>query len=261
MELLRGMRTVWQRARRHGRDAAARPRAGGAGDVIVRGSSDRCPSPVLLLQGFLSTRRSLEVLERRLRRDGHCVFSLELGGLAGRFNTRRIDELASLVQDEVENLYARHPDMGALTVIGHSEGGLIAVYWVKRLEGHRRVRAVLTLGTPHRGTPLAWPLLPLAPLAPSILQMTPQSGLIRALDERAWPPEVSLTSLYSRQDRLVPYPRAMVDTRGQHQIRNVEVVGTHGDFLLKRGIYREMARAFRGLAGEAGLARAARAAA
>ncbi len=53
-----------------------------------------CPRPVLLLYGLLSTRRSCEVLERRLRRDGYGVFSIDLGGLAGAFNTRGIDESA-----------------------------------------------------------------------------------------------------------------------------------------------------------------------
>ncbi len=239
----RGLRRVWHRARRHrnptGQDLLA-------GDGIVRESGmGRSREPVLLLQGLLATRRSLEVLERRLRNDGYGVASLELGGLAGRFNTRRIDELAALVRDQVERLYARHPGMRPLTVIGHSEGGLVAAYWVQRLGGHRRTRTVLTLGTPHRGTPLAWALLPLAPLVPSIPQMTPGSELVRALGSGAWPAGVTLTSLYSRQDRVVPYPNALVDGRGQSRIRNVEVVGTHGDFLLKGGIYRERARPLR----------------
>ena len=36
------------------------------------------------------------------------------------------------------------------------KGGLIAAYYGKKLGGWRRTRAVVTLGTPHRGTPLAW---------------------------------------------------------------------------------------------------------
>ncbi len=258
----RELRKVWQRVRRRGRAPAGRVDPGLAGDGITGGTGfDGCRSPVLLLQGFLATRRSLDVLERRLRRDGYWVFSLDLGGLAGRFNTRRIDELAALVRAEVERIYAQHPELGPLTVIGHSKGGLIAAYWVKRLDGHRRVRAVLTMGTPHRGTPLAWTLLPLAPLVPSILQMTPRSTLIRGLGSRAWPVDVRLTSLYSRKDRLVPYPNALVDARGQPHVRNVEVVGTHGDFLVRGRIYREMVREIRAAAGEATLVPAPRVAA
>jgi hypothetical protein len=38
-----------------------------------------CPRPVLLLYGFMSTRRVFEVLEHRLRRDQFCVWSMNLG--------------------------------------------------------------------------------------------------------------------------------------------------------------------------------------
>ncbi len=203
-------------------------------------------SPVLLLQGFLATRRALGALEQRLRRDGFRVFSIELGGLVGRFNTRRIDELARIVRDEVERIYACHPGMPSLTVIGHSKGGLIAAWWVKRLDGWRRVRTVVTLGTPHRGTPLAWAALPLAWLAPSVLQMRPGSDFMRRLRQGAWPAHVQLLSVYSRRDRIVPYPTAVIDDERAAEARNVEVDAAHGDFLLKKRVYASILNALRG---------------
>jgi pimeloyl-ACP methyl ester carboxylesterase len=196
-------------------------------------------SPVLLLHGFLATRRSLDALEARLRRDGYRVFSVELGGLRGRFNTRRIDELARVVRDEVERIYAREPSLPALTVIGHSKGGLIASWWVKMLEGHRRVRTLVTLGTPHRGTPLAWAGMLLAWLAPSVLQMRPGSAFLRRLRADPWPAPVQVLSLYSRRDRVAPYPSAVLDAPPA-ATRNVEVDAAHGDFLVKPGIYRTL---------------------
>lgn len=196
-------------------------------------------APVLLLQGFLASRRSLQALERRLARDGFRVFSFELGGLAGRFNTRRIDELARVVRDEVERIYARHPGMPTLTVIGHSKGGLVAAWWVKRLDGHERVRTVITLGTPHRGTPIAWAGIPFGWLAPSVVQMRPGSAFLHRLHERAWPARVRLLSLYSRRDRIVPSHASIVDPgdAGDAEIRNVEVDAAHGDFLVDGRIY------------------------
>jgi hypothetical protein len=47
-----------------------------------------CPRPVLLLHGWFSARRTFDVLERRLRRDGYGVFSLDLGS-ASTPGTRR----------------------------------------------------------------------------------------------------------------------------------------------------------------------------
>ena len=83
--------------------------AAGLNRVEKRTDFARCERPVLLLYGFFSTRQTFDVLERRLRRDGYGVFSLNLGGLWPSFNTRGIDDLADLVRAKVERIYARNP--------------------------------------------------------------------------------------------------------------------------------------------------------
>ncbi len=197
-----------------------------------------CQRPVLLLYGFFSTRRTFEVLERRLRRDGYCVFSLNLGGLAKSFNTRGIDDLADYVRAKVERIYGRNPGMGPLTIIGHSKGGLIGAYYVKKLGGWRRTRALVTLGTPHHGTPAAYAALPLGIFAHSVWQMTPMSRLIRRLQHGAWPPGVRFTSLYSKRDRLAPFPSTLIETFDLPYLRNVEVEAHgHREFLYKKRVY------------------------
>ncbi|HVP65967.1 MAG TPA: permease [Anaeromyxobacteraceae bacterium] len=193
--------------------------------------------PVLLLNGLFSTGRTLRVLRRRLRRDGHHVFSVRPDGLAGRFNTGRVEVLARMVAARVEALYRLQPRLAPLTVVGHSKGGLVAAYWVKRLGGHRFVRTVVTLGTPHQGSPMAWLALPVAPLAPAILQLVSRSAFVRRLREGAWPAHVSLVSMFSRRDRLVPYPHALVDRDFDPQVRNIEVESSHAEFLVKRHVY------------------------
>lgn len=198
----------------------------------------RCRRPVLLLHGFFSTRRTLDVLERRLRRDGYCVFSLDLGGLRKTFNTRGIDDLAEHVRLKVERIYSRNPALGPLTIIGHSKGGLIGAYYVKKLGGWRRARALLTLGTPHHGTAAAYAAWPVGLLARSLWQMTPRSALIRRLQHGAWPPGVRVVSLYSRADRVARFPSTLIETHGLPYLRNVEVDARgHRDFLYRKRIY------------------------
>ncbi len=206
--------------------------------VVKHGDLARCPRPLLLLHGFFATRRTLEVLERRFRRDGYCAFSLNLGGIAHTFNTRGIDELAALVRAKVERLYRRYPGLGPLTVVGHSKGGLIGAYYVKHLGGHRRVRTLVTLGTPHRGTPVAYAALPLGFLARSLWQVTPLSPFLRRLHQGAWPAAVRLVSVYSRRDRVTPYPSALLDPRRIPEARNREVDCTHREFLYRSRAYR-----------------------
>jgi len=207
--------------------------------------------PVLLLHGFFSTRRTLDVLEARLRRDGYGVFSLNLGGLRRAYNTRGIDDLADYVRAKVERVYDRHPDMGPLTIVGHSKGGLVATYYVKKLGGWRRARAVVMMGAPFHGTPMAWLGLPAAILAPSLLQLLPGSSFLRRLHEGRWPPQVRLTSIWSRSDKLAVWPSAVLDTRGQPQWRNIEVDCFHFEFLTRQRAYAALRRELRSPGGPA----------
>jgi pimeloyl-ACP methyl ester carboxylesterase len=130
--------------------------------------------------------------------------------------------------------------------VGHSQGGLIGAWYVKKLGGWRRVRALVTLGTPHQGTRAAWAGLPLMPLAPALWQMTPGSGFVRRLQGGAWPPGVRLTSIWSRGDRLAPPPAALVASGGLDYVRNVEVAAEgHRDFLHRKPIYELLLRELR----------------
>jgi triacylglycerol lipase len=208
--------------------------------------------PVLLLHGFFSTRRTLDVLEARLRRDGYGVFSLNLGGVRRAYNTRGIDDLADYVRAKVERIYARHPGLGPLTIIGHSKGGLVATYYVKKLGGWRHAHAVIMLGAPIHGTPMAWLGLPVALLAPSLVQLLPGSRFLERLHEGRWPPQVRLVSMWSRSDRLTLHPSAVLDTRAQPQWRNLEVDCLHFEFLTRQRVYAALRRELRDLEAPAG---------
>jgi triacylglycerol esterase/lipase EstA (alpha/beta hydrolase family) len=207
--------------------------------VIRRTDFSQCPRPVLLLYGFMSTRRTFEVLERRLRRDHYCVWSINLGGLFDAINTRGIDECAQKVRDKVERLYTRYPNMGPLSIIGHSKGGLIGRYYVKRLGGDKRVKTLITLGTPHQGSPSAYlGVLTMGLISRSVWQMTPMSPFIRRLKIGAFPRHVRMVSLYSKADLVNPFPSCILEDNGLGNLFNIEVDGiTHRDFLLKRSVY------------------------
>lgn len=212
-------------------------------EIKRRTDFTRCPKPVLLIYGFWSTRRVFDVLEARLRRDGYCVFSINLGGLFDAFNTKGIDACAEKVRDKVERLYARF-DLGPLSIIGHSKGGLIGRYYVKRLGGEKRVKTLITLATPHHGTPLAYAgVLFTGAVSRSVWQMTPMSRFIRRLKIGAFPLSTRFVSVYSKDDRVAPFPACMLETGGAENLFNVEVPGVgHHEFLKRRAVYRVIAR-------------------
>src|SRR5437016_6064868 len=61
---------------------------------------DRDHPPVVLIHGFLGTRGSMYILERRLLADGVSVFSFDLG----LFNMRDIRESALLIQRKIDSI-------------------------------------------------------------------------------------------------------------------------------------------------------------
>jgi pimeloyl-ACP methyl ester carboxylesterase len=230
---------AWRRIRAETRDVLRYFDPRSVGNEIPRKTDfTKCLRPVLLLPGFMATRRGLIVLERRLRRDGYCVFSLNLGGLLGTFNTRSIEESALLVREKVERLYRRY-ELGPLAIIGHSKGGLIGRYYIKRLGGHERACALITLGTPHHGTPTAYLAAAATGLfAPSIWQLMPMSRFIRKLKQGPFPEHVRLASLYSKADGVVPFPVGMIEDLGAANLTNIEVPGIrHHEFLTKKRVY------------------------
>lgn len=198
---------------------------------------DGHPRPVLLLQGFFSTRRAMSVLEARLRRDGYGVISLHLGGLGRAWATRGVDRQAEYVRQKVERLYRRHPGLGPLSIVGHSKGGVVAAYYVQQLGGWRRVRVVVTLGSPFHGTWLAWLALPVVPVAPFLLQLAPGSRFLRRLLQSEWPAAVRLTSIASRRDELAAWPSPVLEPRGGSPVQNVEVDSDHFQLLTRRDVY------------------------
>jgi triacylglycerol esterase/lipase EstA (alpha/beta hydrolase family) len=249
------LRAVRRAARKVERVAAALEVSGAENRVEKRTDFARCARPVLLLHGWFSSRRTFDILERRLRRDGYGVFSLDLGGLRGSSIGRGVDDLADLVRAKIERIYARYPGLGPLTIVGHSKGGLIAAYYVKRLGGWRRTRAVITLGTPHRGTPLAWLGVPLAPLTRSLVQMVPGSGFLARLHDGPWPAQVRLSSIWSRQDGASPYPSCLIETHGLPHLANVEVEADHRGFLTRKKVYEAVLRELRAAEEEAPVVR------
>lgn len=198
----------------------------------------RSMKPVLLLYGFGATRRTLSILERRLFNDGYAVFSLNLGGFLNTFNTDAIESIAEKIDEKIEHLYKKYKIRGKLSIIGHSKGGLIGHYYIKRLGGDRRVKLLITMGAPHSGNP--WALLshltPISLVLKSFKQMSPLSSFIRRLKIGPFPKKVKFFSIYSKDDRMCIYPAAVVEEAPN--VKNVEVDSvSHSEFLIKKSVY------------------------
>ncbi|MFG3409104.1 alpha/beta fold hydrolase [Streptomyces sp. NPDC048142] len=172
--------------------------------------------PVVLLHGFIDNRSVFVVLRRALTRHGHRhLESLNYSPL-----TRDIRAAADLLGRHVEEICAR-TGHSRVDIVGHSLGGLIARYYVQRLGGDRRVRTLVTLGTPHGGTAVA----PGAGIHPIVRQMRGGSSVIEELRGPAPGCRTRFVSFWSELDRvMVPVETACVDHPDLDTV-NVRVTG------------------------------------
>ena len=182
---------------------------------LVIGDVEAAGTPILLVHGMVDNRSIFALLRRGLRRRGFGrVLALNYSPLADD-----VREVAERLSQLVESVCA---DTGyeRVHVVGHSMGGLVARYYVQKLGGDARVHTLVTLGTPHEGTTVAY-LLP----HPLVRQLRPGSEL---LDELALPApgcKTRMVAIWSDLDQLMsPKASAML----QHpdlRARNVFVRG------------------------------------
>ncbi len=163
--------------------------------------------PVLIIHGFLGTRGSMYLLERRLVDDGFVVVSFNLGTL----NVRDIRRSAFLIHRKIERILAQTPSQ-QIDIIGHSMGGLIGLYYVKKLGGHARVRKLIMMGTPVRGTWTAlMGVVTLGLWSTSSWQLLPRSRFLDELAQGPTPPGVDVHTIAAARDWVVPLPTTKVD--------------------------------------------------
>ncbi len=148
------------------------------GNANKRGPSDlptgSRPSPVVIVPGFLDSPRLYRRMAARLEAAGHEAHTFPPRSSSGAVEFERTAaDLAAFIDRRI----GPHATFG---LVGFSMGGIAARYYVQRLGGAARVRALVTVSSPHRGTWTAW-LLPLR----GIRQLRPHSGLLEDLNRDA----------------------------------------------------------------------------
>lgn len=107
------------------------------------------PYPVVLIHGTISSKNVWQNLVLQLRADDFVVFCPDYG----MHGTQDIPTSAADVGAYIEQvLYATGAEQ--VDLVGHSQGGLLARYWINELEGEDYVHHLVTLGSPHHGTTL-----------------------------------------------------------------------------------------------------------
>ncbi|MCJ7859111.1 esterase/lipase family protein [Corynebacterium kalidii] len=112
----------------------------------ARPTADR-PYPVVLLHGTISSKNAWQNLVVSLREKGWVVFAPDYG-------VHGTQDVVTSARDVAAYLDQVLAATGAekLDIVGHSQGGLIARYWINEMDGADKVHHLVSLSSPHHGT-------------------------------------------------------------------------------------------------------------
>jgi pimeloyl-ACP methyl ester carboxylesterase len=161
---------------------------------------------VLLVHGFLSTRSMMVPLQLALRRRGYEVHRAQLSVLC----IQDVRLLAEQVAADVARL--RGAGAEQVDLVGVSQGGLAALYFLRCLGGHTDVRRLVALGTPFHGTWAALAGLPaLGLVSAGVWQSLPGSDLVSALRAAAPVTGEHVISVSREGDPVAPPERCALE--------------------------------------------------
>ena len=193
---------AFARRSRDASPAGARPPAGNA----LRCATARHPYPVALVPGTFDA-TSWTAIRDALHARGYCVTVFRYADAGVGPIARSARELGRFVDRVLARTRATR-----VSIVGHSEGGLVARYYVRYLGGAARVKDLVALAPPNHGTttPLVIPGAIVGCVA--CLQQAAGSGFLATLNAgNGTPPPVNYTVIETRYDEVVtPYQSALL---------------------------------------------------
>jgi triacylglycerol lipase len=179
---------------------------------------DEHPDPVILVPGtFESMDANWEALSPLLAAKGYCVYSLNYGLSAAGPSTGPIEESAQRLSNFIDNVLEL---TGAkkISIVGHSQGGMMPRYYLKFLEGANKVDDLIGLVPSNHGTNGLAGFSKLTSLSVNLLsceaciqQLTGSDFLNHLNEGNETPGDVSYTVVTTRYDEVVvPYSSAFL---------------------------------------------------
>ena len=132
-------------------------------------------NPIILIHGLWNTSEIFSLITSKLDEREIEYFAPTL---KHKYGMTSIVELTSLFNDLILEKYGLEKE---LDILGFSMGGIIGSYWIKKLNGYKRTRRFITVGSPHNGT-LASQLVPKYPFR-GISEMKINSLLLKELSK------------------------------------------------------------------------------
>lgn len=195
----------------------------GAGDMgaIPGDPSDDAVVPVVLAHGFAANGTCMWALRQPLLAQGRPTYAPHLGRMM-----RPVEAYAVLLQECIERALKEHPLAEGVDVVAHSMGGISLRQALRaRPDLARKVRRVVTIASPHRGTMPArhMPLVEARSLFPGSTWLDGLPSL------RTLVPHAAITTIASKHDAVVyPHTTCCVEGATHHELERIG----HAELLL-----------------------------
>ena len=179
----------------------------GANDFTCR-PGDAHPAPVVLVHGtFESATDNWAAVSPQIKAAGYCVFALDYGNRGTGDIPTSAGELKRFVDAVLGATGAAR-----VSLVGHSQGGMMPRWYLKFLGGAARVDDLVGLAPSNHGTTNPGALVAGATFCPACEQQRAGSSFLQTLnagDET--PGAVSYTSIETRYDEVVtPFTSAFL---------------------------------------------------
>ena len=153
-------------------------------------------NPIILIHGLWNTANIFSSIISKLDEIGIEYFAPTL---RHNYGMTSIIELTNSLNNLILEKYGYEKE---LDILGFSMGGIIGQYWITKLNGYKRTRRFLTIGSPHKGT-LASQIVPKYPFR-GISEMKINSILLQELSKYDYLlDEINCMSFFTYWDLMV----------------------------------------------------------
>ncbi|MCZ4497595.1 MAG: lipase, class 2 [Marmoricola sp.] len=163
----------------------------------------RRPTPVVLVHGTLTDQdATFDSLARSLKQAGYCVYALNYGN----YGTNAVASSAAELRTFVNKVLAA-TRASKVSIVGHSQGGTMPRYYIKKLGGAAKVDDLVALAPANHGSTWTELLASLTFSCQACHDLVAGSSFLRVLNQGDESPgAVSYTNVVTSKDAVVvPY--------------------------------------------------------
>lgn len=200
-------------------------------------SSQLYTRPVLLVHGIAHNASAFISMKAKMKKHGWIhVFTMNYNTL-NRNLLKMVEDVSSQVDKIIEITGASQID-----IVAHSLGGIVSRYYMSVGAGRGKVKNLVTLGTPHKGTYLS-PLLKTLALTKTLsADLYTNSAFLKKLKKMTLPKNSTITSIYSQYDWTVwPQDNSFVEGSPPFAFKNIKLdFVSHISFLYSSRVFQHI---------------------